>query len=59
MKINIQKQQVGSMNLDELTYGQNEDGIHLFLKNRGFTTNFKKTPNKNGVDIVAIKDVCF
>jgi Holliday junction resolvase len=46
------------MNLDDLTLGQikDEKSLHNFLKKRGFSTNYNKELNANGVDIVAMKD---
>lgn len=34
----------------------NEDELHLFLRDRGFVTNFRKNINSNGEDVIAIKD---
>lgn len=46
------------MNLNDLTLGQIKDEIdvHLFLRGRGFETNYTKKKNKNGFDIVALKN---
>ena len=53
------------MNLNDMTLGQikmtlgqikDEIDVHLFLRGRGFETNYTKKKNENGIDIIALKD---
>lgn len=39
-----------------MTEVQSESDIHSLLQELGFTTNYNKKLNENGVDIVALKD---
>ena len=46
--------------LVEICEVENEKDFHQYLKNKGFSTNYKKEINANGYDIVAIKNgYCF
>lgn len=46
------------MNIDDLTIGQvkTELDLHVFLKGKGFSTNYKKSENENGTDVIALKN---